>query len=184
MNNGDRNKLLVSFSLLVLFIITSTLGELTSINRLENRITELNKQIETQDQHIDAQNEIISQLQTKVSNLEPVVERQVIQRTVNIQSIKPDWDSGWIPIEPGQTYNLTHNQGFQVMVYLLGWDYVEGCGQVIHQTSSGGCFWNEQSETCNGLQWCCSCCDHISIHRNIDDKIWDEFRVLLWNLEI
>lgn len=162
-------------SLLIILVI-STLYSASSIYSLEKKVDELYQKQETQIQY-GYENQNIEPSSDSVIASQAFYEFQV-----PLGRFESDYDSGWIPIEPGETYNLSHGQGYQVIVYLLGWDYVDGGGQVIHQTSSGDCFWGEEG-ACNGLQWCCSCRDHITIHRNIDDEIWDEFRLFIWKLE-
>jgi hypothetical protein len=66
---------------------------------------------------------------------------------------------------------------------LIGWDDSGEKGYVIHQNYHGSKFWGEGDVSSYGIMWCCSDIDTITIHRDSEDVIWDEFRVFIWNLD-
>ena len=79
----------------------------------------------------------------------------------------PDFDSNWIPIEPGKSYTFYHGQGVNPFVYILGWDDEGINGYTIHQSGNGVNFWSAGNSTSNGIMWCCSNIDEISIKRDL-----------------
>ena len=130
----------------------------------------------------------IEELVTKVSELEKSInflnqKYNQLRQEVTTNSgpfNNPDYDSGWIPIEPGVEYTFTHGCGVHVFVYLIGWDYSGEKGYLIHQDYHSD---NQEVETSSwGIKWCCSDIDQITIHRDINDKKWDEIRFFIWNM--
>ena len=128
-------------------------------------------------------------LESKINALEERVESLSLQ----IISIKesntlgpfnnPDYDSDWIPIEPGKSYTFNHGQGATPFVYIIGWDDKGENGYSIHQSCNGFDFWDTGNSTSCGIMWCCLNVNEICILRDINDTVWDEFRLLIWKVD-
>ena len=138
---------------------------------------------------VTTSNEDASYLDNKIVELE----ERINSLTLQLQSIKesdslgpfknPDFDSDWIPIEPGDSYTFYHGQGANPLVYILGWDDEGVNGYSIHQSCNGVDFWDTGNKTSCGLMWCCPNVDEICVLRDVNDAVWDEFRLLIWKLE-
>ena len=123
----------------------------------------------------------ISELEDQIENLSSQMKE--IQMCTFGPFRNPDYDSDWIPIEPGKSYTLNHGQGVNPFIYILGWDDEGVNGYTIHQSCNGVDFWDTGKSTSCGIMWCCSNVDEICIKRDINDSVWDEFRLLVWKLE-
>ncbi len=95
----------------------------------------------------------------------------------------PEYDSGWIPLDPGGTYTLSHGCGVHFFAYIIGWDNSGENGYVIHQNYHGSMFWGAGDVSSYGIIWYSSDIDKITIHRDSKDVVYDEFRVFIWGLD-
>jgi len=98
----------------------------------------------------------------------------------------PDYDSGWIPIEPGSSEMVTHNLGTnELFVYMIGrypvwlpdpdiWTHV------VHQIGIGT---DSDGDDQTGVAWWLyddADDDTMWVMRKGDDADWLEFRVYIW----
>lgn len=83
----------------------------------------------------------------------------------------PDYDSGWIPINPGGQATIIHNLGIgNSLVYLYGrYDTSGPSGYCTHQYPSG-CHWVRFASVPNALR----------VERDLQDTLYEEFRILIW----
>ena len=163
--------LLLSILLITLMSQQTTYDQ--EIEKLQNIITQQNTQIET--------------LTTRVNQLETqLVQSYELTASTSLRVndfSHPDYDSGWVPLEPGRNCCLTHNQGCHIFVYILGWDYTEDGGFAIHQNIIGDSNWSASSDESCGIRWYCDNEGHIMLCRGCDDCVWDEARVYIWKIE-
>jgi hypothetical protein len=95
----------------------------------------------------------------------------------------PDYDSCWVPINPGQTKTLILGDKYELsaFVYVLG-KYGDASAdepEVIHQIFLGGeCNGDESA----GITWSISDNDIITVSRLPDDTAWEKVRVMVWKL--
>ena len=97
----------------------------------------------------------------------------------------PDYDSGWVPINQGQTISLHLVEKYELsaFVYVLGkfGDADAGEREVIHQIFLGGEYKGDESA---GLTWSMSDEDIIEVRRLPQDANWEKVRVMVWKLPI
>jgi len=97
----------------------------------------------------------------------------------------PDYDSGWIVINPGTNVNLTHNLGTgNLLVYLNGRykSNLEDMRWIYHQTNFGtNIFFLDEEWVQRGAQWR-SDENSILVFREYTDEYWEQFRVIIWKI--
>ena len=98
---------------------------------------------------------------------------------------KPDYDSGWMSINPGTNVNVTHNLGTgDLLVYLYG-RYRSPLNQakwIYHQTDLGtNIFRQEEDWVQRGARWW-SDKNWIVVFREYTDESWQQFRVIIWKI--
>ena len=91
----------------------------------------------------------------------------------------PDYDSGWTGISPSFAHVFTHNLGTaDILVYLVGRD-----DTVMTQHAYGGLIVATGGQMFRyGVFWIAEDEDTIRVERYIDDAVWEEVRVLIWEL--
>ena len=94
----------------------------------------------------------------------------------------PDYDSGWVSINQGQTLTLTHNLGTkEVLVYIIS-NRTNGITQIYQ---GGEIYWTESPPQNNyvGLYWHSLGNTTIAISRYSSDLWWSQVRVMIWKIE-
>lgn len=101
------------------------------------------------------------------------------------QAEAPDWDSGWLPIQPGDanSLQLTHNLGGDAGDYLVGIKFrdtskdpsEEGFG--VHHYTYGGV---EYQGEFFGAVWHHLNASHITVTRFANDQAVNEIRVMIY----
>jgi len=92
----------------------------------------------------------------------------------------PDFDSGWTPINQGQSITLNHNLGTDNVLIML---YGKALGGLAHNKYYGG--FDDTSGTTyyeNGAYWYLLDQNTVSVYRGGNDNVWWEFRLLMWKL--
>ena len=158
----------------------------TQIEGLSNALT---TQLISKDTEIATLRDTMSMLEEQVSQLEGTVAYMESATVIGFNT--PDFDSGWIVIEPASTVYIHHNLGTNnLFVYLLG-GYGEGSELVTHQHSSGGDEYvlgtlhnNEwEFEWYNvGTEWYANSENTINVYRRSTDMMYRYTRVLIWVL--
>jgi hypothetical protein len=101
----------------------------------------------------------------------------------------PDWDSGWVDINPDQTVTLNHNLGGNVNRYIVRTEFksvpVKGAPEApmaIHQFAYGGDASNilTKDATYLGANWQNLTDQSITLYRWSDDQLADQIRVRIW----
>jgi hypothetical protein len=93
----------------------------------------------------------------------------------------PDWDSGWLPINPGEAnlLNLTHNLGGIAEDYLVGLKFrdTEADGLGVHQFAYGGM---ESTGLYFGAAWLHLTASSVQVVRFGSDTQADEVRLMIY----
>ena len=101
----------------------------------------------------------------------------------------PDWDSGWVDINPDQTVTLNHNLGVTINRYIVRTEFksvpAKGSPEApmaIHHFAYGGDASNVLTEdaTYLGANWQNLTNQSISVYRWADDPYADQVRVRIW----
>jgi hypothetical protein len=101
----------------------------------------------------------------------------------------PDWDSGWVDINPDQTVTLNHNLGVTINRYIvrtefkaLAKDGTPEAPMAIHQFAYGGDASNvlTKDATYLGANWQNLTNQSIDVYRWADDQYADQVRVRIW----
>ena len=161
MKSTYRNLLIKATPLSLVALILITVPTLLTTSNQEE-INQLEEIIEIQSLKIQA-------IQTKIENNETesvsIVSNNLDTISGNVDDFSnPSYDSGWIPIEPGDVITLTHNQGIHIFVHVLGWDYLDDGSFVVHQNIAGNGYWDTPSGVSCGISWCCSNENQITPH--------------------
>jgi hypothetical protein len=97
----------------------------------------------------------------------------------------PDYDSGWIVINPGTNVNVTHNLGTENLIVYLNGRYksnLEDVTWIYHQTNFGtNIFLVNEEWVQRGAQWR-SDENSILVFREYTDEYWEQFRVIIWKI--
>jgi hypothetical protein len=94
----------------------------------------------------------------------------------------PDYDSGWVSINQGQTLTLTHDlETTDVLVYVTS-NRTNGITQIYY---GGEIYWSESPAQNNyaGLYWHSLDNTSIAISRYSNDLWWSQVRVMIWKIE-
>lgn len=177
-------------------------SEVDNINvTLSIRISTLEGQVATMSTTIAAMNATITQLSSSNAILNASVlecmsliaemnatfvsrmnvletELTSLNATVASKLGAPDFDSGWVWINKGQSIILNHNLGTtDVMVYMMGYDndsthytHQIGFGGDNYFGGAGGAYWYELTSTT------------IKTTRAADDNDWHMIRALIWKV--
>lgn len=90
----------------------------------------------------------------------------------------PNYDSGWVSINQGQTLTLTHNlDTTELLIYVVG----KGGGAEINQQQYGGDI--NQLGQGGGLYWKNLNNTAIKVTRYSDDGVYPQVRVQIWKIE-
>jgi hypothetical protein len=141
-----------------------------SLTSAMNTNTELQTTlISTESENNDLHN-ILNDIQTYVDSVETQI------TTVQGGLGSPDYDSGWITIDPGETKSMEHGLGTDedLFVYVIG-RYREGQTNQLYY----GLGYLGDVEIGNG--WTMDD-TFISITRGVADVHWDETRVYIWKM--
>jgi len=91
---------------------------------------------------------------------------------------QPDYDSGWIILERGESYRIFHDLGMEVFVYIIG----EYEGLFTHQIFMGSENYNTTEEfKRKGVLWK-NYGSYIQIKRMNGDYYYPKARVYLWKI--
>jgi hypothetical protein len=97
----------------------------------------------------------------------------------------PDYDSGWMIINPGTNVNLTHNLGTdELLVYLYGRfrSTLADTRWIYHQTNFGTNIFGLGDEWVQrGAKWS-SDENWVVVFREYTDESWEQFRVIIWKI--
>lgn len=94
---------------------------------------------------------------------------------------KPDFDSGWQSLSPGNKEIIHSLNTTEAIVYIIGKKTSEGAP---HQMEYGG-FINTVGIVANdyrGVYWHKLTPNTITIHRHGNDENWEYIRVLMWKM--
>ncbi len=94
---------------------------------------------------------------------------------------KPDFDSGWLSLSPGDKEIAHPLKTTDVIVYMVGKKTSEGAP---HQMEYGG-FVNTVGVLVNdyrGAYWHKLTAGSITVHRHGNDENWEYVRVLMWKI--
>lgn len=122
--------------------------------------------------HIDR----ISELETRIAILEEC------GKDCTMEFPKPDYDSGWHPIDPGQHLTLQHN--LNTMEYLVYVIKNEASPTEFHNFGTGGAFIEDYMTDIKisaGTRWNAAR-NSITVHRYPDDSVSNYVRVMLWKI--
>lgn len=162
-------------------------GATTRSSQIESLSNAFTAQLDTKDTEIATLSDAMSSLEEQLSQLEASAAEPVIGFNT------PDYDSGWIEIEPDSYVNLNHNLGTtNLFVYLVGG--YKANEYDTHQIAIGGDvyyipFYDAADslrflERHDGIFWRTNGVNTIRVSRlseNINYN-WPRFRVLLWML--
>ncbi len=91
---------------------------------------------------------------------------------------KPDYDSGWISIAPGQTVTLVHALNTtNVLVYMVGMDADMNLLQSDYGWNLGG-----SADLHYGAAWDTLNVSSINVMRGAYDSNWALIRVMIWKI--
>jgi len=92
----------------------------------------------------------------------------------------PDYDSGWVDVNAGETKTLLHNLGPMVDHYIVRMEFKDAApsGLGIHLQNVGG---NAAGSLWLGAAWQNLTNSSLGVYRYPDDTVTDQVRVRIWN---
>jgi hypothetical protein len=152
----------------LLYEVNATFTELLS--RIDGLNTTLNSRIDDLETQIDEMNATIIQMNSTITNL------------LNATKLgKPDYDSGWTPIELDEHMMFEHNlDTTNVLVYMIG-KYSDSASPYIHQIAYGGDYSGLEPNFI-GASWYDLTNMSIWVHRRMHGGTWNEVRVMIWKI--
>lgn len=126
--------------------------------------------------------------QVQVSRLADDTEVDEFHLCVSVPD-PPDWDSGWVPVDPGEAAVLSHNLGGSINRYIVRMEFKavpeKGSPQApmaIHHHAYGGTSSNILAEDAAymGANWQNLTNQSITVYRWADDPLADQIRVRIW----
>ena len=115
----------------------------------------------------------------------PLIGRTFIKAASPALSLPaPNYDSGWVPINKGQTITLTHGLGIspdQMLVFIYAMDTSAGDGWAMIGVNNNGIGLNVNADgTRTGFDYLNLTSNTIDIFRNDDAAHSDFVRVKIW----
>lgn len=150
--------------------------------QLLDRLDQLNTTVVEQQNIINNLNNTVMELQDTTNYLNTTID-YLNQTLIVLNNTKglgtPDYNSGWVAINQGQTLQLQHNLHTKdVLVYVIGND---GYLYFIHQISYGGDV--QPGDTQEGLYWHSLTEDSIKLYRYPTDSRYYVVRVMIWKFQ-